>query len=364
LGASHPSPDGRNGADRIDEINDSPILLVEAALFIGKTVRLEMADLELGNLMASKDDIARSVIARRVGERLSKDDLSEVDRQAAEALAKLLVSDAVERVRAELSDSIKHAKYLPRDIAMRIAHDVNSVACPFLEITEVFSESDWQQLVLTISRTALVAVARRQSLSENLAASLAEIGDLAVAETLVENRAAPMTKRVCFTLMDRFESSVSLLDKMAQRNDLIVEIVVKLTSKVSDAAREKLLQTYNMPDHTEMIAVEAEGSALIAIIRGTLPAGMPALVRALRKENKLTDLLLLNAADENLIEFLVAGLADRATARLEQTRAALLHGGSRTVVDLLNQARVPKVLHDKFWAALVIARGKGQTTVH
>jgi uncharacterized protein (DUF2336 family) len=318
-----------------------------------------MSFVEVAALMNGKDDLARSVIAQRVGERLSSPaPLDDVERRAAEALAKLLAHDAAERVRSELAKSIRNAKYLPRDIALKIAHDIDSVACPFLEVTEVFSESDWQQLVLTISRSARVAVARRSTMSESLALTLAELGDLAVAETLVDNRATPMTKLVCGTLIDRFETEVSLLDKMAYRDDLLIDVVVRLTIKVSSAAREKLLSSYRMADYTEVIGAEAEAGTLLGIIRETPASGMTALARALRREAKLTDYLLLSAAGENLVEFVVAALSDRTGNRVEQVRGILLHADRRNVIGVLKQAKIPDVLHDGLWSALTFARGK------
>jgi uncharacterized protein (DUF2336 family) len=308
------------------------------------------------SLLSGKDEHARSAIARRVGERLTLGELDEADRKAAEALAKALAADAVERVRAALSLSVRHAKYLPRPIALKIAHDVDSVACPFLETTEVFSEADWQQLVLTISHSALVAVARRASMPESLAVSLAELGDQQVAATLVANAAVPMTVRVCGTLIDRFQAVPAIMDGLAARPDLLAEVAVQLTTKVSAAVRAKLEQRYGLPDHTAAVVGEAEGGALLAIVRRTPPEEMPALALALRREGKLGDMLLLQAAGETLTTFVAAALAERAGVRLEQAEGVLLHAGARAVVELLRKAGIADTLHDAFWAALSRAR--------
>ena len=165
-----------------------------------------MAGDNLVDLLSGKDDDARIVIARRVGQCLSVDELPLAERRGAEALAGHLVRDAAERVRRELSEAVKGATHLSRDVALKIAHDVDSVACPFLSATEVFSDEDWRDLVLTVSRGARIAAACRTSMSEGLAIALAETGDTAVAQALVENTAAPMTKPVCNPLIERFES--------------------------------------------------------------------------------------------------------------------------------------------------------------
>jgi len=154
------------------------------------------------------DDAARALVAGRVGAVLSAETTSPADRLAAEMLAQDIARDVVEQVRYALSNAIRNTHHLPRPLAMMLAHDVDSVACPFLEVTEMFTEADWQSLILTISRNARITVARRENMPDSLALSLAEIGDSVVAETLVENAVAPMTAVVCDTLLQRFESEI------------------------------------------------------------------------------------------------------------------------------------------------------------
>lgn len=317
-----------------------------------------MSSLALNNLLDGKDADARIRIACRVGESLSVDDLPDVERQATEALARELVRDAIERVRHALSEAVKHAKYLPRDIALRIAHDVDSVACPFLQATRVFSERDWQQLVLTLSRGALAAVARRSPMPEGIAQVLAEVGSSVVAETLIGNPATPMTQRICFTVMERFEAQTWVLDRLAQRTDLLAEVVVKLTTKVSAAACEKLMQAYKTPELTGPIAMAAEQAAILRLVRDTPEAGQPALVRSLRGEKKLTDVVLLAAAREGQLAFVEAALTQQTAMRPQRVRSVVRHGGVTAMTQLFRQARVPASKCDALWEAVMAARNK------
>jgi len=210
----------------------------------------------------------------------------------------------------------------------------------------------------------LVAVARRAAMPGSLAGSLAELGGPEVAEALVDNGAAPMTERVAGTLVDRFQTAAQVMDKLALRGDLVAEIAVRLTAKLSAAARAKLIERYQLPDHTEAAGAEAELAAMLAVVRQTAPASMPALVHALKRDSKLTDFLLLKAAAENLIEFLAVALADRAMLRLEQVRTVLNQAGTRSIVELLRAAGVAAALHDAFWTALSRARSKKEWTIH
>ena len=77
-----------------------------------------MQELEPESLLSDKLEDARIQIAGRVGDSLSVDDLATADRRAAELLARALADDAIERVRSALSHAIRHAKHLPRDLAL------------------------------------------------------------------------------------------------------------------------------------------------------------------------------------------------------------------------------------------------------
>ncbi len=311
-----------------------------------------MAEGNLNELLVGKDEATRALIAQRVGERLCLDDLPDVELRAAEALARHLVADAMERVRRALSDAVKSASHLPRDVALKIAHDVDSVSCPFLRVTEVFTEHDWQQLVLTVSRNARISVARRNAMSEGLAVTLAELGDSVVAQALVENSAAPMTPPVCDTLIDRFEETAWVLDMLAERDDLMAETAAKLVTKVSAAVRERLVKSYGVPEQAARLAGEAETMALLSVIRDVPQSGMQTFVTNLQAERKLSYGLLLDALRDGSLDFFEAAISQLTGISLEKVRATVDHGSDGALVGLLSHAEVPNELYANVWEEL------------
>lgn len=326
-----------------------PQVALQGACVAIMTIRVD-------SMLTHQDETARLAIAERVGQRLRDDSVPDADRRAAEELAAALARDAVERVREALALSVRHARHLPRPIALQLAHDIDSVACPFLEITEVFSDSDWKQLVLTLSHGALAAVAKRPSMPEGLAVSLAELGDDRVATNLARNKAAPMTPPVCLPLLDRFADRTDMLELLADREDLVEDVAVRLTAMVSDAARKKLVRRYEMPDHTELLGAEAEAAALLALVRKTEPDRMTALVRSLRKEGKLNDFFLLEAARERLSHFLSSAIAERTQRPVVAVAKTLARGSSKEVAALLREAGINDAFRDDFWLALSASR--------
>lgn len=305
-------------------------------------------DAQANQFLTGMDDDGRVQIAARVGAVLTEEATPAADRRAAELLAHDLAKDAIERVRCALSEAIKNAGHLPRPLAMMLAHDVDSVACPFLEVTDVFSETDWQSLMLTISRNARISAARRRAMPGSLALSLAEVGDSVVAETLVENPAAPMNAAVCDTLLQRFESEIWVLDKMAEREDLFADIVTKLVLKVSAAARDKMAAAYQLEDFTAPVAAEAESAAVLKTVATMSRQELIAAAETLHAGQRLTPFLMLDALRDGQLAFLEAAISVISGRSIEHVRSVLERADSATVTGLLEKVGVPATMLDDF----------------
>ena len=321
-----------------------------------------MAVGNLHKLLVGKDEGARAVIAQRVGEHLRLEDLPEVEQRAAEALARHLVADAVERVRGALAEAVSTATYLPRDVALKIAHDVDAVACPFLQATDVFSEDDWKQLVLTVSRGARVAVASRPSLSEGVAVVLAEVGDSVVTGALVENPGAPMTQQVCETIMDRSDDAGWVLDALARRDDLFAETAARLVEKVSSTARAQLAKTYGLSASAVALGAEAEMGAMLKLIQKVPLKRLPTFIKHLRERKQFSHKLMLAALRDGSLDFFEAAVADLSRLPVPKVRHLIAYGNDGLLTGLLSRADIPREIYVDSWDELKRFRG-GATPV-
>jgi len=315
-----------------------------------------MASIQLNALLFEKCEDERIEIARRACEKLTIENLTDAERLAAEAVVRQLAEDSIERVRQALSHAVKHAKFLARDIAFTIAHDIDSVACPFLEVTEVFTDDEWRELVLTITRGALIAVARRHSMSEGLALAISEVGDSIAAEALIDNRSAPMTTPVCLSLIEHFESTTWVLDKLAEHPDLGADIAVKLINKVSDAAFKKLSALHNLDNHIAPIIVEAENLSIIRLVHETSESLYPDIVRSLQKNGKLTCYFYTLALSKGPIAFFEAILSTLSGVRIEKVRSIVRKEKVESLTKLLLKIRIPSREHGQFLKMIQKAR--------
>jgi hypothetical protein len=97
------------------------------------------------------------------------------ERRAAHDILRLMASDAAEAVRRATAVTLKASSLLPRDVALKLARDVETVAVPVLNFSPAFSDEDLAELVRGSSGVKQVAVAYAPR-GESVTAALAEYG--------------------------------------------------------------------------------------------------------------------------------------------------------------------------------------------
>lgn len=312
--------------------------------------------IEIREFTSENSDEDRARIARRVGERLCAENLSPAEHRAAEVLAGHLVIDAIEHVRRELSLAVRRAKFLAKDVAMTIACDVDSVSCPFLAVTDVFSDEEWIELLSSLTQAARKTVAGRDLISDGLACALADLGDEEVTQTLLENLAVTLTTPLCEIVIDRHEGSTRVLDALCRRDDMDPDIVAQLITKVSDAASLKLIAAFNLPDHTELFISEAETEALVQLA-GEMPEHRHfEYATSLSHKDKLSVQLLMLALKEGVLPFFEASLSVKSEIHLDKITQVTRNGGGAPLNEILRKASIPSNVHQKLWGLLLIAR--------
>lgn len=299
---------------------------------------------QIEELFRGKSEAERPILARSAGAHFAGPGGSLSDRRAAEELANHLARDAIEAVREQLSKAVRHCRFLPHDVAMTIAHDVDAVSCPFLEVTEVFSEADWRQLVRSISSGARVTVARRPDLSEGVVESLAEAGDAQVAETLIGNMKAPINQTAYSAIIVRLEETPWILDSMVEQRSLPPEVAVMLVSKVSKAAQEKLAERYDLNDFTSPVVAEATDGTLLRVIQDADSGQLLEYARSLYRLGELDPSFLMQALQFGCLEFFEAAMAVRGGIPIDNARKLIRGGGDRAILRLCEKARIPQAL--------------------
>ena len=139
------------------------------------------------------------------------------------------------------------------------------------------------------------------------------------------------------------------MDKLSEREGLDRAIVIALVTKISNAARRKLAERYDIAGVTNPIAKEAEDAALLQVIRETPEPELWRCAESLAEGNRLTAPFLLAALDDGQMAFFESALAHLSELRLEVVKGVTRHEGLGPVFRLLKRAKIPSDQHDAFW---------------
>src|SRR5262245_28151835 len=96
-----------------------------------------LTEADVSRLVANPSGEIRAETAAKVADAFELGALSPAERELAAQIFRLMVRDAEVKVREALSSHLKSSATLPHDIALQMAKDVEQVALPVLEFSEV-----------------------------------------------------------------------------------------------------------------------------------------------------------------------------------------------------------------------------------
>ena len=214
--------------------------------------------------------VAETVLGRYVSD--GHEALSPADREAAEEVFNLLLSEAQVQVRALLARSLNSCASLPREIACQMASDLDEVAVPILDCCQVLTDQDLLEIVRgTKGNEKLVAIAGRQAVNEAVSAALADVGGETVVETLVGNPGAALGEQTLETIAERHSHSTAVVTALFERGAVPGPVVEKLVGRISSEVRLALESKYgDRPEFTQLSHAIDRGLELANLTLGGL----------------------------------------------------------------------------------------------
>lgn len=187
----------------------------------------------------------RAEIARKVGRILSSSqDLA--DQKAAMELARVLAEDVAVTVREALSKELRSCIFLPQDLVATISKDIEQVSMPFLVASQAVDDAFLEEIVRSCGDSHQEAIAMRSGLSEAVSFAISDIGCHEAVSKLSGNATADMSTRSFVRVVDRFPEDVGLMEKLASRSDLPIELIERLIFKVSQAFGQILIEKFKV----------------------------------------------------------------------------------------------------------------------
>ena len=310
-------------------------------------------DEDVRQLLRGPTDEDRAIVAHRLCRRIDAG-LSEGERKAAAELLRLMAADAAELVRRALAVTLRKSPYLPRDVALKLAADLDSIAAPVLAASPAFTDADLCEILRASGEAKQVAVASRPALSSTLTGALAAHACEPAVRAAVANDNADFSEHSLRLTLDRFAGSEAVTEGMALRRALPLSISERLVAMVSDEARRRLVDRHALSPATAMrIALGARERATLDLVdEAGRTRDVAAFVEHLHRQERLTASLLLRSLAHGHLSFVEHGLAR--LADLPHHRAWLLvhDAGPLGLKAICDKAGLPRRLHAAFRAGV------------
>ena len=201
---------------------------------------LTQADVQ--RLITSPSSDVRAATAIKVSQAFSTADLSDAERELAKQILRVMAKDAEAIVRGALADHLKASSELPRDVAIALARDIESVSLPVLEFSAVLSDADLIEIVRTASAEKQQAVAQRESVSSELANALIDHSkNAAVVAALMRNRGADLGEAEYKKALDKHGEDMGVTNAVLGRGQLPITIAERLVNVDSERLHDFLI---------------------------------------------------------------------------------------------------------------------------
>src|SRR5580658_6454723 len=154
------------------------------------TTRSALHEADIRLLVKGAEPEERAVAAHKLCRHMDRADLTDAERAEAHQILRLIARDAAEQVRRALAVTLQASPLVPRDVANRLARDIESIAVPVLNFSPVFDDEDLAEIVRVGGPVRQGAVARRPVLTEKVTGAIAEFGVAEAVRAACENKGA------------------------------------------------------------------------------------------------------------------------------------------------------------------------------
>ena len=284
----------------------------------------------------------------------SQGGLSQSERQIAEDILRKFSKSFELQVRKALSEHLKHSGVLPHDIALTLAHDVETIALPMIQYSEVLTDTDLIEIVRGKDEAYQTAVARREQVSEAVSDAVIETGNEDPVLALVSNEGAEISDAGFDNVVRLFPASDPIKEALAERPDLPLPIVEKLVDQVSEHLSFELISRHaTSADLIERLMQQGSEGATIALLSSYEEiAEAEILAGQLFRLNRLTPTLLLRSLYCGQLDFFEFGIARLAQVSVEEARTQIHSGKPYAFQRLYKRAQLPAQLFMAYGEAL------------
>lgn len=318
------------------------------------TTRSALTEQDIRTLVKGATPDERARAARKLCVTIDETDLSADDRALAADILRVMAADAAELVRRALAETLKASPLVPRDVALRLSRDVESVCLPLLNFSPAFSDTDLAEIVRLGGPVRQLAIAKRPTLTTVVTDAIAEHGSERAVTAACANDGAEFAESGLARVLDRFEAAEQVLAAVAYRRVLPMAITERLVTMVSEQVREHLATHHALTAEAalEVATGTAERATIDLVDQAGRTADVKGFVAHLNAERRLTASLLLRGLAHGHMTFFEHGVAELAGVPHHRTWLMIHDAGPLGLRAIYERAGLPARLFPAFRAAV------------
>ncbi len=245
---------------------------------------------DLKKLAKEHSSEVRAEVAQKIAAEFAAGGFEPNEKRVAIEIFRILANDMETRVRQILSTELAGSMEAPHDVIIKLAHDISEIALPVLQNSYVLTENDLIEITQKSEDVSVMsAIASRDMVSLDLSDALVKKSNIKVVEKLLQNKSANISDSNLQNIYDLSADNYPVLDLMAKRGNIPVDLAEKLFVVVSDEVKNILTKKYNISFKIADDSVKyARELATLGLIDKNLPnMDVVSLVNHLYKNGRL-----------------------------------------------------------------------------
>ncbi|MGE0829415.1 MAG: DUF2336 domain-containing protein [Hyphomonadaceae bacterium] len=318
------------------------------------TMRASLTESDIRTLVKGPTEEARAHAALKICGCIDTMELDSEERAYAEEILAIMAQDAAALVRRALSVALKNSIKLPREIANRLAQDIDAVALPIIMNSPSLTDEDLVEIIRANPPGKQIAAASRATLSTIVTGALAQFGAPAAVERALANDNAIFDETGLETSLERFAGLSPITTAMVKRRVLPITITEKLVSLVSGELFDHLVNHHELPPQMAIeIAMGARERATIDLIeQAVLQTDVGSFIKQIHLHGRLTPSLIMRALCLGHMTFVEHALAELANLTHQRMWLMIHDNGPLGLKAAFDRAGLPPRLFAPFRAAV------------
>jgi uncharacterized protein (DUF2336 family) len=318
------------------------------------TTRAALTEDDLRTLLKAPGPDERAAAASKLCRSMAAGPLTEEDREAAAEILRVMAADAAEVVRRALAVTLKSSPLVPRDVALKLARDVETISLPILSFSPAFTDEDLCDIVRLGGPVRQLAIAKRPILSRGVTDAMAEHGSEKAVTAACANDNAEFAERALQRVIERFAKSERVLAAVAYRQVLPLSVSERLVQLVGEELRDHLVSHHSLAPETALqIALGASERATVDLVdQAGRTADVKGFVVHLNQHQRLTASMLLRALAQGHMTFFEWAVAELSGVPHHRTWLMIHDAGPLGLKAIYERAGLPARLFPAFRAGV------------